>query len=215
MSQRTTSRDDTTRGHHQYENHERTNGRHRDSTSNSEILVRMRATRYSQDHQADDSKRERTCILRRAGRHHALPPTRSSDQDLAILGAPDATPSTRPHIPFGHWCPNATRSTGLHRDPPATKTSPFAGIFRNGASRTRTGDLLGAIQEVIFAYLARFPCICAGCRLSDDRRKPADLGSIRLGLGPRRAPMDPNTEADLVRQLHRPSRLCDTRQGVG
>ena len=28
------------------------------------------------------------------------------------------------------------------------KNGPFAGIFRNGASRTRTGDLLGAIQAL-------------------------------------------------------------------
>jgi hypothetical protein len=38
--------------------------------------------------------------------------------------------------------PKHDRSTDLHRNPPA------CGISRNGASRTRTGDLLGAIQAL-------------------------------------------------------------------
>ena len=58
----------------------------------------------------------------------------------------------------------------------------------DGARGTRTPDLLGAIHHPVSAYLARFPCIYAGYKLSDNRRKPADLGSIRLGLGPRAGP---------------------------
>ena len=57
-----------------------------------------------------------------------------------------------------------------------------------GANRDRTGDLLLANREHSKLQIARFPCkfVVSGCR--PEMRKPADSGSIRLGLGPRAAP---------------------------
>jgi hypothetical protein len=85
-------------------------------------------------------------------------------QMLGALAGRGTRPFSAPWPPFGHWCPNATRSTVLHRNPPAAKTRKRAGIFRNGASETRTHDLLGAMRRGKAANPAQpcgMPAVCA------------------------------------------------------
>jgi hypothetical protein len=67
-----------------------------------------------------------------------------------------------------------------------SKNRSFAGTY--GANRDRTGDLLLAKQEHSKLKIARFPCKLAISGGRAYMRKPAGLGSIRLGLGPRAAP---------------------------
>ena len=87
----------------------------------------------------------------------------------------------------------------------------------SGASRDRTDDLLHAIHAVISVHLARFPCKLPGYRPTADLRKPADLGSNRLGLGPR---TDPWTQTRRIscRQLrsigHRSSMVASVIEAV-
>jgi hypothetical protein len=53
----------------------------------------------------------------------------------------------------------------------------------DGRGGFRTCDLSRVNKYLTSADLARFPCKSALCRSRADLRKPADLGSIRLGLG--------------------------------
>jgi hypothetical protein len=78
---------------------------------------------------------------------------------------------------------------GLSADiSPTSEFGSDTGEMDDGRGGFRTCDLSRVNSHVATAHLGHFPCKFTVSRLRVDRRTPADLGSIWLGLGPRAAP---------------------------